>query len=339
MIQGSLIRRFRGLFTAAAVVSVLAHSVAASADEKVSVRLRWLPQAQFAGYYVAKAKGFYTKNGLDVTINPGGPNITVETLVGSGADTFGVGGGPEAMLYARDKGLPLICVGMTLQQSPHVFVALKKSGITTLADFKGKKVSTWFTGAQYTLYAMLATQGIKPGDMTIVPQAATMTPFVDGEFQVATATRYNEFVTLQEQGVTDLTVFKPADFGVTAQADSIVTNEAFLKAHPAQVQAFLAATLEGWKYALQHKAEAIDIVMAAAPSANKPHQVAMLNQLDGLITAGKDGSKGIGRIDMDIVKTIQARLIKYDALKKPVDLNAAFDTSVWDKVPAEDKSL
>jgi NitT/TauT family transport system substrate-binding protein len=334
--RSSLVHR---LIVASALVLSITNATVAFSEEKVSVRLRWLPQAQFAGYYVAKAKGFYKDKGLDVTINPGGPNITVETLVGSGADTFGVGGGPEAMLFAREKGLPLVCIGMTLQQSPHVFVVQKKSGIGTLADLRGKKVSTWFTGAQYTLYAMLASQNIKPSDLTIVPQAATMTPFIEGEFQAATATRYNEFVTLQEQGVTDLTVFKPADFGVTAQADSIITSEKFLQAHPDQAQAFLAATLQGWKYALEHKSEAIDIVMAAAPSANRAHQSAMLDQLAILITAGKNGSQGIGRIDMDVANAIQARLIKYQALKAPIDLNKAFDTKVWDQVPSADKSL
>ncbi|SAK93983.1 ABC nitrate/sulfonate/bicarbonate transporter, inner membrane subunit [Caballeronia hypogeia] len=311
----------------------------AHADEKVSVRLRWLPQAQFAGYYVALAKGFYKANGLDVTINPGGPNINVETLVSSGADTFGVGGGAEAQLFARDKGLPLVAIGMMLQQSPHVFVAKSDSGIKTLSDLKGKKVSTWFTGAQYTLYAMLASQKLEPTDAKVVPQAASMSPFIDGQIDVATATRYNELVTLNENGVKNLTVFKPSDFGVVSQADSIITSEKFLQAHRDQATAFLSATLQGWKYAFEHRDEAVDIVMASAPGANRAHQAAMLDQYATLAAAGKDGKGDIGEIDMGVAGQIQTRLATYKALQKPVDLSKAFDTKVWQGVPVSNKSL
>jgi NitT/TauT family transport system substrate-binding protein len=123
----------------------------------VSVRLKWLAQAQFAGFYVAKAKGFYDQAGLDLTINPGGPNLNVETLVASGNDTFGLAGGTETVLLAREKGLPLVCIGVTVQKTPFTYVAYKDSGITKVKDFAGKKVATWFTGTQYTLYSMLAS--------------------------------------------------------------------------------------------------------------------------------------------------------------------------------------
>ncbi len=336
MIRSSIVR---GMLVAGAFLVCAAQSAVVHAEDKVSVRLRWLPQAQFAGYYVAKAKGFYKDNGLDVTINPGGPNINVETLVGSNADTFGVGGGADAQMFAREKGLPLVVIGMMLQQSPHVFVAREKSGIKTLADFKGKKVSTWFTGAQYTLYAMLASQKLTASDLTMVPQAASMSPFINGDFDVATATRYNEFVTLQEDGINDLTVFKPADYGVTAVADSIVVSESFLKEHRKESQAFLDATLKGWAYAFAHRKEAIDIVMAQSTGLKRPHQEAMLDQYATLALAGKDGKAGIGEIDMNVVDAIQTRLITYKALKAPVDLNKAFDPTLWQHVPAADKSL
>ncbi len=152
-------------------------SSGATAAEKVSVRLKWLAQAQFAGYYVAKAKGFYDQAGLDLTINPGGPNLNVETLVAAGNDTFGLAGGIETVLFAREKQLPIVCIGVTLQSSPYAYVTYKDSGIKNVKDFKGKKVATWFTGTQYTLYSMLAHEGVAQTDLTIVPQPGSMTPF------------------------------------------------------------------------------------------------------------------------------------------------------------------
>ncbi|WP_245293903.1 ABC transporter substrate-binding protein, partial [Methylobrevis pamukkalensis] len=129
-----------------AAVAGLASLQPAAALEPVSVRLKWLPQAQFAGLYVAKAKGFYEEAGLDMTINPGGPNLNAETLVGSGNDTFGIASGTEGVLYAREKGLPVVCIGMDQQVTPFAFVTYDDSGINSVKDFKGKKVAVWFTG-------------------------------------------------------------------------------------------------------------------------------------------------------------------------------------------------
>src|SRR5579864_258726 len=111
---------------AAFIISGLALTPAGAA-EKISIRLKWVAQSQFAGVYVAQAKGFYKDAGLDAKINPGGPNINVETLVASGADTFGVASGTEGMLYAREKALPLVCIGMSQQKTPFAFVTFDNS--------------------------------------------------------------------------------------------------------------------------------------------------------------------------------------------------------------------
>ena len=311
----------------------------ASADEHVSVRLKWLPQAQFAGFYVAKAKNFYKDAGLDMTINPGGPNINVETLVASGADTFGLGSGTEGCLYAREKGLPLVCIGMSQQLTPVAFVAYKSSGIDSVQKFKGKKVAVWFTGPQYTLYAMLAHAGVPQSDVTIVPEPFSMQPFIDKQFDAAMVTYYNELNTLKEQGITDLYVIAPESVGVTTQQDSLVVGEKMIKEKPQEVQAFLNATLRGWKYAFQHKPETIDILVAAAPNLERHHQELMLNEIERLMTAGDGSSKGLGAIDMPHIEAVYKDLLTFKALKSPVDLKAAFDSSFWDKVPDADKKL
>jgi NitT/TauT family transport system substrate-binding protein len=134
----------------------------ASAAEKVSVRLKWLPQCQFAGFYVAKAKGYYDAAGLDMTINPGGPNINSEALVSAGSDTFGVGGGADSIMVARTKNLPIVALALPFQLSPNTLVARKTSKITGPKDFRGKKVATFFTGAQHAFDAEEPRQGRGP---------------------------------------------------------------------------------------------------------------------------------------------------------------------------------
>lgn len=324
---------------AAALAFGLIASSTAIAGEKVSIRLKWVAQAQFAGIYVAKAKGFYADAGLDATINPGGPNINVETLVASGADTFGIASGTEGMLYAREKGLPLVCVGMSQQMTPFAFVTYDNSGIKSVKDFKGKKVAVWFTGVQYTLYSVLAHEGLSQKDAQIVAQPFSMQPFIDKQYDVATVTLYNELNTLKEQGINNIKLFMPDDSGVTTQQDALVTSEKMIKEKPAQVQAFVAATLKGWKYAFEHKAEAVDIVMAAGSGLDRKHQELMLDEIQRIMTAKLGSAEGLGAIDMKAIGDVQDSLLKFEALKKPVDLKAAFDASFWAKVPAADKKL
>ena len=328
------------LLAAVAASMALLSALPASAAEKVSLRLKWLAQAQFAGFYVAKAKGFYDQAGLDLTINPGGPNLNVETLVASGNDTFGLAGGTETVLLAREKGLPLVCIGVTVQKTPFTYVAYKDSGITKVQDFAGKKVATWFTGTQYTLYSMLASAGVKQSDLTIVPQSGSMAPFVEKQFDVAAATYYNELNTLKEQGLGDkLVLIKPDDYGVVVQQDTVLVSEKYRNEKPQQVQAFMNATVKGWKYALQNKKEAIDIIMAASPSLNRPHQEAMLDEFEKLVKAGKGGTDGILAIDLPTVEKMQTQLVGYKALKAPADLSKAYDASFWTQVPAADKKF
>ncbi len=318
----------------------LSAALPAWAADKVSLRLKWVAQAQFAGYYVAKAKGFYEQAGLDLTINPGGPNLNVETLVAAGNDTFGVAGGTEGVLLAREKGLPLVCIGVGVQKTPFTYVAYKDSGIKTVKDFKGKKVATWFTGTQYTLYAMLAKEGVAQSELTIVPQSGSMSPFIEKQFDVAAATFYNELNTLKEQGLGDkLTLISPDDYGIVVQQDTVLTTEKTRSEKPEQVQAFLNASAKGWKYALQNKKETIDIIMAASPSLNRPHQEAMLEEFEKLLKAGQGTAQGVLAIDMPAIGKVHDTLVLYKALKAPADLSKAYDASFWAKVPVDDKKF
>jgi NitT/TauT family transport system substrate-binding protein len=226
----------RNLLTALAAASTLPAlrgARAQSAPVKASLRLKWLPQTQFAGFYLAKARGYYAAEGIDLTINPGGPNLLVENLVATGADTFGLSGGTDSVFAARDKGLPIICVGVQHQVTPFVFVARQDGPIKTLQDFRGKTVTAWFTGANYVLLGMLAQAGLKPGDFTLQPQQVSVTPFVDGQVDVVTATVYNEYYTLMTRmGEDKLRRFVPEDYGITFPRDTLIVSEATARDKP-----------------------------------------------------------------------------------------------------------
>lgn len=311
----------------------------AEAQDKVSLRLKWLHQAQFAGYYVAQDKGFYKEERLDVTINPGGPNIVAENLVASGAADFAQGGGMESVLTGREKGLPLVAIAMVFQKVPFVLVAKKESGVRTLQDFEGKKVSMWYTGAQFIARAMLRAKGVDPAKITEVPQSVTMQPFIRNEVSVAMVTMYNELQTLYAEGLKDLVLFDPADYGIVIPRDPIVTSEKMIRERPEVVQRFLRASLRGWKYALEHQPEAVDIVMKQNPNLKKDHQTIMLREVAKLMTWGPGKDKGLGYIDPKAAEFTQAFLLENKQLTKPVALDQAYTLKFWDAVPAELKQV
>lgn len=304
-----------------------------------SLRLKWLPQAQFVGYYVAKAKGWYADEGVDLTINPGGPNIIAENMVASGVDTFGHGGGAASLLQAREKGLGIVGIGMLFQETPYRFVVLDKSGIKKFSDIKGKTVSTWFTGPQFMLQGMLRANKIEPREVKIEAQANSMVPFIEGKVDMAIVTVFNESLFLKRRGVTPSETFNPADMGVNIPNDSIFVNERVAKEKPKLVQGFMNATLKGWAYALTHQDEAIDILLKVAPNADRKEQKEQLEQLLPLINYGEAKEKGIGYLDAKQMEFTNQFLRENEVLKTPVDVKASIDTSFWEKVPAADKIL
>jgi len=302
-----------------------------------SLRLKWLPQAQFMGYYVAKAKGFYQEEGIALTIEPGGPNIIAENMVASGINSFGHGGGMASLLQAREKGLAIVAIGMLFQETPYRLVVLERSGIKKFTDIKGKTVSTWFTGPQFMVQAMIKASGLDPRDVKLEAQANSMVPFIEGKVDMATVTVYNEALVLKRRNVTPSVVFNPAEMGVNLANESIIVNENTIKESPKLVQGFLRASLKGWLYAVTHQDEAIDILMKEVPTANRVEQKETLATLPALLTYGEAGTKGIGYLDLNNLAFAQKFLLDNGVLKSAVDLKSAVNTTFWDKVPAKDK--
>jgi NitT/TauT family transport system substrate-binding protein len=305
---------------------------------KASVRLKWLAQTQFAGFYLAKARGYYEAEGIDLTINPGGPNLLTENLVATGADTFGLSGGTDSVFAARDKGLPIVCVGVAHQVTPFVFVSRADGPVKTIQDFRGKTVTAWFTGANYVLLGMLAQAGIKQSDFNLQPQQVSVSPFVDGQTDVVTATVYNEYYTLvSRMGADKLRRFVPEDYGVTFPRDTLIASETTVKEKPELVRGFIRASIKGWRDALRDKKAGVDAVMAVAPTLDRAAQEFMLAEAGKLMVAGEGAKDGLFWINRDAVKQAQDFLLKYDVLKKPVDLAAAYDRSFLDAIPVAER--
>lgn len=329
----------RHLLAAASAGLAAAPLGARAADAvKASLRLKWLPQAQFTGYYVALEKGYFREEGIDLAINPGGPNLLTENLVATGADTFGVSGGTDSVFAARDKGLPVVCVGITHQETPFVFVARKDGPVRSIKDFQGRNVTTWFTGANHVLNGVLRKEGVDPAAVKIQPQQVSVTPFVDGSVDVVTATLYNELYTIETRvDKNNLRLFKAEDYGITVPRDTLIVSETTLRERPALVTAFLKASTRGWRDAFAEPKEAIDRLMKIAPTLDRAHQEFQLAEVKRLMVAGKAGRDGLFAIDADAVRSAHDFFLEYKVFAKPVDLKAAFDPRPLEAVPAADR--
>ena len=319
-------------------LGLLLGGLPAAAQEKASVRLKWLPQAQFAGIYMAKEKGFYLAEGIDMTINPGGPNISAEALVAAGTDQFAQGGGVDSQVTSRAKNLPLVTIGIMHQKTPFVFISHADYGIKAVKDFKGKKVSVWFTGAQFVLYSMLAQNGLAQSDVTIQPQQVALTPFLDRQVDVVAATLYNEMNTIKARKVS-VNIIAAEDSGITMPRDPLMTSEKVIQERPKLVQGFVNATLRGWKYAFQNKKETVDVLLRIAPTLDRAHQEAMLVSAEEVTLAGSGKSQGIGYIDMPAVEKAHKVLLDNKAIDSPIDLSKAFDNRFWKAAPDADKKM
>jgi NitT/TauT family transport system substrate-binding protein len=331
---------FAAIAAAALVAGPLTGPAPATAQSltKASLRLKWLAQAQFAGFYVALAKGYYKAEGIDLTINPGGPNLLTENLVATGADTFGLSGGTDSVFAARDKGLPVVCIGVAHQLTPFVFVARKDGPVKTLQDFKGKTVTTWFTGANHVLNGMLAKEGIKPDEVKIQPQQVSITPFVEGSVDVVTATYYNEFYAIQSRMPKDsLKTFVAEDYGITFPRDTLIVSEQTAKENPELVKGFLRASIKGWKEAFADPKDAVDTVMAVAPTLDRTQQEFMLTEVKRLMTAGNAAQNGLFWIDPEAIKTAHDFFLKYAVISKPLDLGAAYQASFIQSIPVAER--
>src|SRR5918993_2707151 len=252
--------------------------------EKVSLQLKWLHQAQFAGYYLADEKGFFAEEGLEVAIKAGRPGVDPEKLVAEGACDFAQAGGVESLLAARDIGLPVVAIGTVFQKIDVVFIAKSRSGISRLTDFSGRTVSTWYTGVHLILRALLREAGRDPSRINEVAQAGSMAPFLQDDVAVAAATFFNQLPMLRAQGLTDLVIFDPAEFGVVFPRDTMIASEETVNGRPDIVRRFLRASLRGWKDAATNQAEAVDAVLRRDPTLDRGHQGVMMREVAKLLS-------------------------------------------------------
>jgi NitT/TauT family transport system substrate-binding protein len=280
----------------AALLALAPHG--ADASEKFTIQLKWFTQAQFAGYYVAKAKGYYSDAGLDVQIKAGGPdNSPPQILAGHGADVM-VDWLPSA-LAVREKGELAVNIAQIFQRSGLMTVCRRDTGIKVPADFKGKTMATWFSGNEYPFLAWMqrlgfSTAGATP-DITVLKQGYSIDPLLQHQAACIAGMSYNETYQIPKAGLTDKDViwFSYQDAGVATLEDGLYALQSTIDDPKGadRLARFVAASIKGWKYAVEHQAEAVDIVLASDTSGNltKDYQIHMMREVAKLVEPAPEG--------------------------------------------------
>jgi NitT/TauT family transport system substrate-binding protein len=275
----------------------------AEAADALTLQLKWVTQAQFAGYYVAKEKGFYDEAGLDVTIKAGGPDINPsQVIAGGGADVV-LDWMPSA-LATREKGVPLVNIAQPFQKSGMMLTCRKDTGITKPEDFKGKTLGVWFAGNEYPFLSWMSTLGLGTAGgaegVTVLKQGFNVDPLLQKQADCISTMTYNEYWQVIDAGLPaeELVVFPYEDQGVATLEDGIYTLESSLK-DPAMVDKlarFVKASMKGWDWAVANPDEAAMIVLEndETGAQTEKHQKRMMGEIAKLV--GKS-EKGTGYLD------------------------------------------
>jgi len=301
--------------------------------DKITLQLKWLPQSQFAGYYVAAAKGYYKAEGLDVTILPGGSDIIPEQQVFNGVADIGVTWVSSLLKY-QEKGWGFVEVAQPFQKSAMLLVSKAATGIKTPQDLKGKKVGSWFGGNEYELYALIEAAGLnKDKDLTLVQQDYTMDQVKGGAVDAASAMTYNEYGLLLEAGFkpADLSVLDMNTYKVAMLEDNLFVTAKWAKANGDKLVKFLRATIKGWADVAKDPDAAGKAVFDADKSVSLAHQVYMAKEVAKLVVPAGFDPKLIGFIDPKAFQQTADFALKYGLLTKPAAVAAAYDDSFWKK--------
>ena len=320
-------------FASAAVVAMMAAGAAQA--EAVTLQLKWVTQAQFAGYYVALDQGFYAEEGLEVTIKPGGPDVApVQVLIGGGADVM-VDWMPSA-LAAREAGAPVVNIAQPFKSSGMMLTCRNDSGVTSTKDFPGQTLGVWFGGNEYPFLSWMSHLGIPTSGgadgVTVLKQGFNVDPLLQKQAACISTMTYNEYWQVIDAGLKpeELTVFKYQDEGVATLEDGLYVLEDKLK-DPAFVDTmakFVRASMKGWKWAEANSDDAAMIVLEndETGAQTEAHQKQMMGEIAKL-TAGSDG-----RLDpADYERTVKTLL---SAGSEPVitkEPSGAWTSAVTDK--------
>lgn len=320
-------RRIAGVFWVLALLGALVACGQQPEDKKldeITVQLKWVHQAQFAGLYVAQEKDYYAGENLKVNFLEGGQGIDSTDAVISGKAQFGVVA-PEDVLISRSRGVPLKAIAAIYRRSAVVFLALADSHITRPRDFLGKTVASGGEGGavrdfEFQFIALVKKLGLDLSKISVVPNDPKYTAFIKGDVDVTAAFSTGGLVFLRQKGL-KLNIIWPGDYGIHFYSDILVTTDETIKEKPDLVTRFLRATLKGWQDAIGNSEEAVATTLKYAQVKDPQFQTAMMEGLLPLVHTGEDH---IGWMKPTVWQGMYDILLEQKILNAPFDVNQGY---------------
>lgn len=289
----------------------------------VTIAMSYIPNVQFASFYVADSKGYYAEEGLDVTFDYNFENDVVQR-VAQGDVEFAMAGATSVLL-ARQQGLPVVLVATIYQEFPVVFFSTAQNPIETVADLEGKRIGIpgRFGASYYALLALLYANNMQESELDIQEIGFTQAQAVlEGKVDVATGYAMNEPVLLREQGE-DVSVLRVADSFPLA-SDGIITNEQLIDNEPEVVRSFVKATMRGLADTLENDDEAFDLSLAYIPEAQLGDlelQRKVLQESLPYWYSEKTQQAGLGYSDPAVWEETHTFMRDVELLTQPVELS------------------
>jgi len=288
-----------------------------SNPEKVSLKLQWLNQFQFAGYYIAKEKGFYKDVGLQVDIKSFkmGDDPVKEVL--SGKAQYGTG--RTSLIIDKSEGKNLFLMASIFQSSPVVLVSKKSSGINNIKDFYGKSVMLTGTETSAGIFGMTSSRGIHASNMHIVKSKNKIENLINDNVDIISGYTTNQVYILKKRGI-DINVFNPKDYGFDFYGDILFTNEDEAINHRDRAIKFKQASLRGWRYAFSHINEAVEIILTKYNTQNRTKED-LTYEANELKKLAYYKTNNIGQITKEKIQRIYDIYRIMGFIKKPLDIN------------------
>ena len=269
--------------------------------EKVSIQLQWLDQFQFAGYYVAKEKGFYSDAGLDVEIKKFDYKMSVLDEVTQGRATYGVG--RASLIIEKSKGVNIKLLASIFQSSPSILIALKDSNITNIEDFKGKSMMVTSDSASTVSYfAMENKFGISSGDIVLKEHTFNLNDLIENKVDLISSYISNEPFLLQERGI-EYRIFDPKEYGFDFYSDILFTTNSEMQNYPSRARDFHHASMAGWRYAFENIEETVELILEKYNPQNKSKK-ALLFEARALKKLAFYKTNQLGKIDKQNIQSL-----------------------------------
>jgi PAS domain S-box-containing protein len=306
------------------VFILFSQSVFSNELKKVSLQLQWKHQFEFAGFYMAKEKGYYQGIGVDVTFKEFDNNINITDDVVSGKTTFGIN--YPNIIYEKANGKNVVLLSAILQSSPHVLLSLESSNIKSIEDFKGRTIMTSddaLTSAPFI--SMLQKSKLSFDALKQIPHTFNMDDIINKKADIVNVFTSNEPFYLKKKNI-KFKLWDPRDYGFDFYDVILFTSQKQLKENPKMVNEFNKASLKGWEYAFSNVEESVELILKKYNTQNKTKE-ALLYEANILKKLAYYHTDTLGKIDHNKIQRIYDIYNLLGYTKNKIDLDQFIVTS------------